>query len=133
MLAKAPFVIMANNGWKLQNTIGDALFDNDTDTLNRAGELKVKWILTQAPECRRTVFVLVADSDVETQARVEAVQQYISRLIPTGGLPEVLLTDRDVEGVPGQYLDDIELSYRKTIPSPRLPASQAKAPGGTGS
>jgi hypothetical protein len=128
-LARAPFEIMANNGWRLQNTIGDALFDPDTDILNRAGELKVKWILTQNPEHRRIVFVLRCETEVETQARLESVQVYVSKLFPAGELPCIELTDRDVPGVPGQYLDDVDTAYRKTIPQPRLPAMQNKAPG----
>lgn len=128
-LARAPFVIMENNGWRLQNTIGDALFDSETHILNRAGELKVRWILTQAPEHRRSVFVLRTDDEAQTQSRLESVQVYVSRLFPQGALPCIELTDRDVDGIPAQYLDDVDTAYRKSLPQPRLPASQAASPG----
>lgn len=132
-LVRSHFEIMANNGWRLQNTIGDSLFDPDTDILNRAGELKVKWILTQNPEHRRIVFVLRAENEIETQARLESVQVYVSRLFPAGELPCIEFTDRDVPGVPAQYLDDVDTAYRKTIPQPRLPAMQNVGGGGSGS
>ena len=44
-----PFAIQVNNGWRMQNTIGDAYFDNATQELTVAGQAKVKWIVQQAP------------------------------------------------------------------------------------
>ena len=49
---------MINNGWRVQNTLGDDHFDADTGLLNEAGELKVREILAASPPEHRTVFVL---------------------------------------------------------------------------
>src|SRR6185295_127500 len=60
--ARTPFCIQTDNGWKMQNTIGSYLFDPETQRVNQAGELLVKWIVSQAPAHRRAVFVLKGDS-----------------------------------------------------------------------
>src|SRR6476620_9001020 len=50
---RTPYCIMVDNGWKMQNTIGTFLFDPETQRINQAGDLLVKWIMTQAPINRR--------------------------------------------------------------------------------
>jgi hypothetical protein len=44
--ARTPFCIQTDNGWKMQNTIGSFLFDVETQRVNQAGELLVKWIVS---------------------------------------------------------------------------------------
>src|SRR5687768_11742045 len=57
------FAVQTNNGWRLQNTIGDPYFDSATQELTMAGQHKVKWIVQQAPLHRRTVFVLMNENE----------------------------------------------------------------------
>lgn len=129
--AREPFCIMVNNGWRMQNTIGTYLFD-DAHQLNRAGEIKLRWILTQAPLHRRAVFVLQAHTPQETAVRVESVQQAISRMIPAGALPPVMITDTEPEGASGEYLDAVNRALQSSLPSPRLPSSGASSAGEVG-
>jgi uncharacterized membrane protein YgcG len=112
--------IQVNNGWRLQNTVGAWFYDEGSNELNRAGELKIKQIVTQNPGHRRTVFVLMADTQVVTAKRVEAVQRAVSKYVPEGPLPQILLTDVDVDGGSGEYFDKIDNAYRQSIPAPRL-------------
>jgi hypothetical protein len=130
--AREPFAIMVNNGWRMQNTLGTYLFD-DTQQLNRAGEIKLRWILTQAPHHRRAVFVLQGHTPQETAVRVESVQQAISRMVPAGPLPPVMLTDTEPEGGSGEYYDAVNRALQSSLPSPRLPASSASSAGEVGS
>ena len=132
-LAREPFLIMADNGWKMQNTIGTFLFDTETNRLNRAGELKVKWIVTQAVPHRRAVFVLRGDTAEATAARMESVQVAVSKFVPEGGLPPVNITDTEPDGTSGEYLDAVNRAIQSTIPSPRLPAVEGGGQGAGGS
>jgi hypothetical protein len=127
---REPFCIMVDNGWKAQNTIGTFLFNAETNELNSAGEKQVKWVVTQAPIHRRAVFVLVGDTAQDTKARVESVQRYISRIVPDGHLPPVMLTTRDAEGGSGEYFDSINRALLQSVPAPRLPGGDAS--GGSG-
>lgn len=118
---RAPLDIMVDNGWRRENTLGGMMFTED-GTLTTAGQYKVKWIVTQAPLARRSVWVLRADTAEATAARIDAVQQRIAMIIPGQPMPEVMVTDQPPPGMNGDYLDAIDRSMRSTVPPPRLPA-----------
>lgn len=124
---RAPFVVMVERGWQRQTTLGDEHFDAETNQLSRAGELKVRWILTQAPESRRQVYVLRGHSDDVTSTRIDSVQLATSRIIQRGPLPNILATDVPSVGWPAEYVNEVDKKMQSTIPPPRLPdASAAK-------
>jgi uncharacterized membrane protein YgcG len=121
--------IQVNNGWRLQNTVGTVFYEEGSNELTRAGELKVKHVVTQNPSHRRTVFVLMADTQAVTAKRVEAVQRAVSKYVPEGPLPQILLTDVDVDGGSGEYFDRIDNAYRQSIPAPRIGGSTSGSSG----
>lgn len=126
-----PFAIQASNGWRLQNTIGDAYFDPNTQDLTVAGQTKVKWIVQQSPMSRRAVFVLLTEDEQATNARMESVRQAVDRYTIKGPPAEVMLTDRDVTGGSGEYYDSVDRALKGSVPPPRLPA-RAQGGGGAG-
>lgn len=130
-VTREPFCIQVNNGWKMQNTIGTFLFNAETQELNRAGELKVKWVITQAPVHRRAVFVLAGETPEDTRTRVESVQRYISRVLPDGNLPPVMITQTEPDGASGEYFDAVNRAMMQSIPAPRLPTDNSIS-GGSG-
>ncbi|MEX2176012.1 MAG: hypothetical protein WD872_16740 [Pirellulaceae bacterium] len=117
---REPFCIQADNGWKMQNTVGTYLFD-DNHELNRAGELLVKWIVTQAPQHRRAVFVLKGETAEQTQARIASVNAAVAKYAGPS-VPPVLTTDTEPSGWSAAYVDTMTQSFQATIPAPRLPA-----------
>ena len=119
-VAREPFEIQKNNGWRLQNTIGSLLFNRDTNEVNSAGEQQIKWIVNQAPPNRRAVFVLRGDSDEQTAQRVDSVQRTVSKYVPQGELPPILLTNQDQIGGSGEYFQKIDDALKNSMPSPRL-------------
>jgi hypothetical protein len=127
-----PFAIQMNNGWRLQNTIGDAYFDTATQELTVAGQMKVKWIVQQAPIHRRAVFVLANEEGAITTARVGSVQKAVDHFTIKGPPAEVMLTDRDVFGGSGEYYDSVDRALKSTVPVPRLPARSTGAAGASG-
>ena len=121
--------IQVNNGWRLQNTVGTVFYEEGSNELTRAGELKVKHVVTQNPSHRRTVFVLMADTQAVTAKRVESVQRAVSKYVPEGPLPQILLTGEDVDGGSGEYFDRIDNAYRQSIPAPRIGGSSSGSSG----
>jgi hypothetical protein len=117
----APFEIMRNNGWREHNTVGSALFSEQC-ALCEAGQLKVQWIVTQAPQSQRVVYVKSGKSSEETAARVESVQLAVSQIIPTGPLPQILVTDIEPMTSSGAYETLVHRALVKTTPTPRLTA-----------
>ena len=121
-LVRDPFRIMADNGWKLQNTLSHYHFTEDSTQLNTAGQSKVQYILTQVPPHRRQIFVL-ADNSVEvTASRVGAVYRAMAEITPGSMRCPVMTTRIEPRGGDGSYLDYLDRSYRVSIPAPRLPS-----------
>ena len=117
---KQPIWCMIDNGWQRQNLLGDHYFTEDSVALNEAGVLKVRWIMTQAPAARRTIFVERGMDAEKTAARVDAVQQTATKVAP-GELPEVIETGMAAYGWPADYIESVDQKFRATAPPPRIP------------
>ena len=124
----APFEIMKANGWRMHNTIGHELFRPDDGALMASGNKRVYWIATQAPQTRRTVFVLRGGNERETAARVAAVRDTISRIDVQGPVPDVQVTDVEPHHSSGAWATKINREWLQNLAAPRLPTSSA---GGT--
>jgi hypothetical protein len=129
-LTRSYMAIMADNGWQLQNTLGEYHFDEETNELNSAGAAKLTWILTRTPLHRRTVFIHRTLADNSTKTRLDSVQQMVARIVPKGDLPEVLLSDTPPAVSPGYYSDAISRSLRENIPKPVLQGAKPSSGGG---
>jgi hypothetical protein len=129
-VAIQPLVAMTDAGWRLQNTLSDHFFDPEKHLLGQAGQMKVRWIATQAPMHRRTVFVLRSLEAEATAARVNSVKEYLEKLLPDGPRPEVLLTDTIPPGASGDYFDEVDRQRKSSIPAPRLPEMEGVTGGG---
>jgi hypothetical protein len=81
-LVRDPFRTMADNGWRLQNTLSDDLFDRETQELTYAGRLKLRALLTQFPPHRRQVYVLEAATPADTGKRVASVNRNLIEIAP---------------------------------------------------
>ncbi len=122
---EAPFVAMIENGWRSENTLTGHHFDSETQKLSRAGELKLRNILTATPVQHRRVFVMVGHNPEITSVRLDSVQQATSRVIGQGPLPEVRKTVREPRNWSAEYIDAVLRADRGATPTPRLPAFQA--------
>ncbi len=125
------FDVQRSIGWKLHNTLGHAMFEPGTQQLTMAGRAHVNWIITQAPQNRRVVFVLVGDNQQLTAARVEATQLAISEMVPVGPLPSIYLTDRDAPGSSGAYQLAVTRAFNSSTGMPRLTGA-GPSTGGVG-
>jgi hypothetical protein len=119
---RAPFVLMVSNGWRRQNLLGSNHFQMDAGSLTAAGQEKLRWILTEAPEQHRTVYVTRAYTAQETVARIAAVQKSAAQIMPEGPIPPILETNLTAPGCPAERVDAISRKFQETAPAPRLPA-----------
>jgi hypothetical protein len=131
--ARMPFVTMVSNGWRRQNMLGDAHFDPSTGQLTEAGRIKLRWILINAPQQHRVVYIRVGMTDEETSSRFASVQQLVCQIAPTNP-PPVLPTSIADEGRPAAEVDAISRKYLDSTPLPRLAPSSSggSSSGGTG-
>jgi hypothetical protein len=116
----APFEIMRTNGWREHNTLGSLLFSKEHE-LTEAGNLKVQWIVTQAPPSHRVIYVKTGKTDQITAARVESVEIAVSQLLPTGPLPQILVTDIEPPTSSGSYQTLVHRALISSTPTPRVP------------
>jgi hypothetical protein len=128
----APFAIQTANGWRRQNLISDYHFQEATNQLTLAGETKLRFILTQMPPSRRTVFVQQGLSTEVTDARMHSVQRVSSRIVPEGMVANVVESNLPNEGWPAADIDAVTRKFIATTPDPRLPAGGISS-GGSGS
>lgn len=128
MQVVAPFEIMKRNGWRKHNTIGHELFRKGDSALLAAGQRRLHWIATQAPEARRQVFVLRGRDQQETDARVAAVQQKLKQIGPHSRPPEVFVTDIEPSTASGAWATKINRDWLEQMAAPRLPST---SPAGT--
>jgi hypothetical protein len=120
-LVRAPFKMMADNGWKLQTTLSDHLFTDGANELTYAGQLKLRWILTQIPPHRRRIYVMEGRTRDDTGARVASVYKHLAGIAP-GGIPyPVLVTHIAPRGGEGEYLNSVDRLYKAALPAPSLP------------
>ena len=118
---RAPLALMVHNGWRLQNTLSDHHFNEETAQLNEAGELKVQEVLTEAPAQFRTLFVL-RDVDPEVTAnRLKSVEESAGRLAMEGDSPSVIPVGTKPRGWSADDIDATGRKYRASMPEPRLP------------
>jgi uncharacterized membrane protein YgcG len=128
-LARTPFRMMADNGWKLQTTLDDHLFHRETQELNYAGALKLQWITNELPPHRRQVYVLEGKTPEATSLRVASVYKYLAETCPGQQPCQVVTTRIRPPSGEGSYLYSIEHAYEQTVPPPRL-RSQGGGSGG---
>lgn len=118
---RMPFVVMTDNGWMKQNTMGPHYFKDDSHELTESGKLKVQHILNVQPMNRRTIWVLHEPGQGVTEARVQAVHTWAAQVLPPGESALVLTTVVPDYGAPAEYIDMIGRKYRESTPLPRLP------------
>lgn len=128
------FEIQRENGWRMHNTVGHAMFDPRTNCLTQAGKNHILSILRDNPVERRAVFVLQGQNQQQTATRIQSTELAISEVLPVGDLPAVYVTDRDAPGSSGAYQNSIMQAMKASIPAPRLTSSANNSSGGgTGS
>jgi hypothetical protein len=121
--SREPFDIMIRNGWRRQNLLGAHHFNPATNQLNTAGELQVRWIMTQAPPQRRQVYIERAIEPSITAERIAAARQYATQVTLDGQTPQVFETHLMAEGRPAGIVDFTNVQFMENMPPPVLPAA----------
>jgi hypothetical protein len=116
----SPFATMVANGWRRQNLLSDYHFDSESNQLNGAGEMKVRFILTQMPPSRRTIFVQRGQSPDVTASRISYVDRAAARVAPTGAMAGIVESDLPNDGWPADEVEAVSRKFYKTQPDPRL-------------
>ena len=129
-MQQQPFAAQVNAGWERQNLLSDFHFTPGGNQLTEAGRLRVQWIMTEAPEQHRQIYVHRAATPNETAARVLAAQQFASQSTYNGQVPQVIETSRTDDGWPADRVDAVSKKSAAAIPEPKLFGGAGSSGGG---
>jgi hypothetical protein len=129
LAVREPFCKMVDNGWRRQNMLGPHHFDATTNQLTTAGQLRVQWIMTQAPADRRNIYVERSLDTAITTSRLAAVREYATQVAVDGRTPQVAETYQMAEGRPAPVVDATNIRFMQSMPAPVLPAPTAGESG----
>jgi hypothetical protein len=118
---REPFRLMVDNGWRRQNLLGQHHFNSETNRLTTAGELRVHWIMTQAPPERRSVFVERAASPEVTAQRLAVARDYAAQVSIDGQEPQTFESHLVSEGRPASIVDATNVRFYESMRPPVLP------------
>jgi hypothetical protein len=122
----------SSSGWMTATTLYEQHFDPETNLINEAGKIHLRWILMHTPSSRRTTFVQAGDAPVVSQTR-QASAQAASAEILGEACPIVLRVCQPL-GTPAQEVDLIRRAYLSSWPVPRIATqSSGSASSGGGS
>jgi hypothetical protein len=127
---REPFCMMINNGWRRQNLLGPHHFTANGDKLTSAGELRVRWIMTQAPAQHRTIFIERDFDPSVTAQRLATTRDYATQVTPEGQLAQIVESYLISEGRPAAVVDATNVRFYESLPPPALPASSGSALNG---
>lgn len=94
---------MIQSGWRRQNLLSDSHFTANNSELSPAGQVKVRWILTEAPPERRVIQVRKAATPEQTAARILAVQNYAAKIAPDSEPPVIEESNLSPPGYPAGW------------------------------
>lgn len=127
MAVRQPFEMMICNGWRRQNLLGSHHFNPETNQLNRAGELQVQWIMTQAPSQHRQIFIEQSIHPEVTATRIASTQGFAQRVAIDGQSPQVYDSHLMSEGRPADVVNLTNVRFLESMPTPVLPARDTGA------
>ena len=122
---------MVNNGWRRQNLLGAHHFDEESQKLTPAGELKVRWTMTQTPPQHRQLYIERAIDPSVTEQRIATARNFAAQASMDGSEPVVQDTHIMSPGRPATSVVFEQKSFheRKPIQPVFLPASSSGLQG----
>ena len=116
-------------GWERQNLLSEFHFLPGGKELTEDGRMRVQWIMSEAPEPYRQIYVHRANTPQETVVRMQAVQRFVAQSPYAVNVP-VLESTRTDDGWPADRIDALSRKVDKSAMDPKLMGtSNNKAPG----
>jgi hypothetical protein len=118
-LARQAMAIQVTAGWERQNLLSEFHFTPDGKELTEGGRMRVQWIMSEASEPHRQVYVRRANSPQETAVRMQAVQRFVAQSAYASNVP-VLESTRSDDGWPADRIDTVSRKAATSILEPKL-------------
>jgi hypothetical protein len=106
-------------GWTTNTTLYEQHFDPETNELNEAGYVHLRWILLYAPPQRRMPWVQAGDTPQISEIRLASAQAAASAISGGAACPVSLRVCQPYGGS-AQEVDLVRRAYLSSIPNPRI-------------
>jgi hypothetical protein len=113
-----------SSGWMTATTLYEQHFDPDTQELNQAGKVHLRWILIHVPPERRTTWVQAGESADVSRARLASVQTAAANVFGNDR-PTIMLRVCEPYGASAQEVDLVRRAYLSSWPVPRIKTSSS--------
>jgi hypothetical protein len=111
---------MIENGWIEQTTLHEYHFNDEDGLLTHAGDAHLRWILFQAPEAYRTIWVQTGRQPHLTDMRIQAVQLAAAEILGSAQVPQIIPRSCLPISTPAQEIDTRYRSWIQSVPEPRI-------------
>jgi len=114
--------LQASAGWMTNTTLYEQHFDPETQELNDAGRMHLRWILLYAPPQRRTPWVQAGDTAQISEVRLASAQAAVNEIASGAACPPCPVSLRICQpyGGAAQEVDLVRRAYLSSIPNPRI-------------
>lgn len=119
-------------GWMDNTTLYDYHFESDTHELNRSGRLHVMWVIRNAPQHRRILYVQTAENLKQTDIRLASTRAATGNMVGATAMPPVIPRVTSPLGRPALEVDAIQRADRDSQPVPRISPPLGGGGGGGG-
>lgn len=108
-------------GLQVAHTLTSEYFDPETNELNRAGEMRVGWIMQNSPQASKQIYVYQDQTGPTIQQRIDAIQRFSDRYY--GHLGQVAIASSSIRPhqVPALYQAQTNTLYSESMPDPIIP------------
>ena len=130
-LARQALAVQVNAGWERQNLLSEFHFTPDGRQLTEAGRMRAQWIMNEASEPHRIIYVHRANSPQETARRMQIVQRFVAQS-PYGANVPVLESTRSDDGWPADRINALSIKAAGSALPPTLLGGSGSGGGGSG-
>lgn len=112
--------MQVDSGWATATTLFDYHFDDETQELNHAGRMHLRWILENAPVQRRLIHVQYGQTHEITELRLAGVRSEAVMMVGAGGVPPIMVRIASPYGRPADEIRAIRAAEAGSMPEPRI-------------
>jgi hypothetical protein len=131
-LTRQALAIQVSAGWERQNLLSEFHFTPDGRQLTEAGRMRALWIMNEAPEPHRIIYVHRAYSPQDTALRMQTVQRFVAQNPYASGVP-VLESTRTDDGWPAERINALAIRAAGSAMPPTLMGGSGGGGSGGGS
>lgn len=127
------FAMQNAAGWQQACTLYGYYFDDETNSLTTSGRRQLHWILSNAPEQLRQVYVATSSDPSMNEARLQTVKAEVAGVMGSAEGAPVMLRNALPLGRPALEVDTYQRALREGMLDPHIQYTAGAGGGSTGS